>query len=139
MVNALLDVVDDFDVVIVSDQAETAAGGVVTARMREALTPIAEKKVVWVDSRVRAEHFRGVILKPNLDEAEAACRRVFGKVDFRGLFQHTGSSMMVVTQGGDGALVVNANGQRRSWRGERGPQIQSTYVGPETAFLPGRR
>ena len=41
----------------------------VTARLREALTPVASKKIVWVDSRVRSEHFRGVILKPNRDEA----------------------------------------------------------------------
>jgi rfaE bifunctional protein kinase chain/domain len=111
VVDALHRVVDDFDVVIVSDQAETAAGGVVTARMREALTAIASKKVVWVDSRVRAEHFRGVILKPNRDEAEAACLRVFGRVDIRGLFQHTGSSLMIVTHGGSGALVLDSLGE----------------------------
>lgn len=111
VVNALREVEDDFDVVIVSDQAETAAGGVVTARMREALTPIAAKKVVWVDSRMRPEHFRGVILKPNRDEAEAACGRVFGRVDFPALFRHTASSLMIVTHGGEGAQVIAAGGE----------------------------
>jgi rfaE bifunctional protein kinase chain/domain len=111
VVAALDEVVDDFDVVIVSDQAETAAGGVVTARVREALTPIAAKKVVWADSRVRAEHFRGVILKPNRDEAEAACSRVFGRVDFAALFRHTASSLMIVTHGGEGALVIDQGGE----------------------------
>jgi bifunctional ADP-heptose synthase (sugar kinase/adenylyltransferase) len=110
VVNALRDVVDDFDVVIVSDQAETAAGGVVTARIREALTPIAAKKIVWVDSRVRPEHFRGVILKPNRDEAEAACGRVFGRVDFAALRAHTAASLMIVTRGGEGALVIDKDG-----------------------------
>jgi rfaE bifunctional protein kinase chain/domain len=104
-------VVEDFDVVIVSDQAETAAGGIVTARLREALIPVAEKKVVWVDSRVRPEHFRGVILKPNIDEAEAACRRALGRVDFAGLRAHTSARLLIVTHGGDGALVVDERGQ----------------------------
>lgn len=111
VVNALREAADDFDVVIVSDQAETAAGGVVTARMREALTPIAAKKVVWVDSRMRPEHFRGVILKPNRDEAEAACMRVFGKVDFPALRAHAAASLMIVTHGGEGAQVIDAKGE----------------------------
>jgi len=103
--------VRDFDLVIVSDQAETAAGGVVTARVREALTPIAEKKVVWVDSRVRAEHFRGVILKPNRDEAEAASRRALGRVDFSALRAHTEARLLIVTRGGEGALVLDEHGE----------------------------
>jgi len=79
--------------------------------MREALTPIAAEKVVWVDSRVRPEHFRGVILKPNRDEAEAACSRVFGRVDFRGLFQHTEAPLVIVTRGDEGALVIDKDGE----------------------------
>jgi rfaE bifunctional protein kinase chain/domain len=105
-------VAGDFDVVIVSDQAETAAGGVVTARMREALTPVAAKKVVWVDSRIRPEHFRGVILKPNLDEAEAACGRALGRIDFPALRAHTQARLLIVTQGGDGALVIDERGHQ---------------------------
>jgi rfaE bifunctional protein kinase chain/domain len=103
----------DFDVIIVSDQAETAAGGVVTARLREALTPVAEKKIVWVDSRMRPEHFRKVILKPNQDEAEAACLRTFGKVDFPALRAHTGARMLIVTRGGEGALVFDEQGESK--------------------------
>jgi rfaE bifunctional protein kinase chain/domain len=106
-------VVEDFEVVIVSDQAETAAGGVVTARLREALTPVAGKKIVWVDSRVRSEHFRGVILKPNLDEAEAASLRAVGRIDFAALRAHTEARLLIVTQGGEGALVLDARGQTR--------------------------
>jgi sugar/nucleoside kinase (ribokinase family) len=79
--------------------------------MREALTPIAAKKVVWVDSRMRPEHFRGVILKPNRDEAEAACARVFGKVDFPALRAHAAASLMIVTHGGEGAQVIDAKGE----------------------------
>ena len=61
--------------IIVSDQAETSQGGVVTPAVREAILRVAAANpqiVVWVDSRRRAEHFRGVIVKPNQEEAEAA-------------------------------------------------------------------
>jgi bifunctional ADP-heptose synthase (sugar kinase/adenylyltransferase) len=110
VVELFLRVVSDFDVVIVSDQAETAAGGVVTPRLRAALTPVASKKIVWVDSRVRSEHFRGVILKPNLDEAQAASIRAIGRVDFPALRAHTGARMLIVTLGDEGALVLDELG-----------------------------
>jgi rfaE bifunctional protein kinase chain/domain len=111
VMDSFLRAVPDFDVVIVSDQAETAAGGVVTARMREALTPIAAEKIVWVDSRMRPEHFRGVILKPNLDEAEAASLRALGRIDFAALRAHTKARMLMVTLGGEGVSVIDELGQ----------------------------
>lgn len=111
VVDALNAAAGDFDVIIVSDQAETKAGGIVTARMRGALTGIARNKIVWVDSRVRAEHFRGVILKPNRDEAEEASMRALGRVDFAALRAHTDAPLLIVTQGGDGALVIERQGQ----------------------------
>jgi rfaE bifunctional protein kinase chain/domain len=106
-------VAGEFDVVIVSDQAETASGGVVTARMREALTTVAQKKIVWVDSRIRAEHFRGVILKPNHDEASAASLRAVGRVDFSALRAHTDARFLIVTLGGEGALILDARGETK--------------------------
>jgi rfaE bifunctional protein kinase chain/domain len=106
-----LDSASDFDIVIVSDQAETAAGGVVTPRVREALSAIAEKKIVWVDSRVRAEHFRGVILKPSLDEAEAASIRALGAINFARLREHTRAPFLIVTEGGQGARVFDSHGE----------------------------
>jgi len=111
MVDSFLRVAGDFDVVIISDQAETAAGGVVTQRMREALTEVAPKKIVWVDSRIRAEHFRGVILKPNSDEAEGASVRALGRVDYAALREHTSARSLIVTFGGEGALVIDERGQ----------------------------
>src|SRR5580658_3574878 len=104
-------VVGDFDVIMVSDQAETAAGGIVTARMRAWLTAVAAKKIVWVDSRVRSEHFRGVILKPNVEEAEAASRRALERVDFSALRAHTEAPLLIVTHGGEGALVLDEVGE----------------------------
>jgi len=95
----------DYDVILVSDQAETSAGGVVTPRMREALARISNA-LVWVDSRMRAEHFRNVVVKPNLQEAEAASRRVLGRVDYAELRRIVNAPALLITQGSEGALVV---------------------------------
>jgi rfaE bifunctional protein kinase chain/domain len=105
----------NFDIILVSDQSETEMGGVITPAVRDVITAIAKRhqeKVVWVDSRRRPEHFRHVIVKPNEDEAVAACKRAFGEVDFDRLWQHIGGPWMVVTHGARGALVV---GRRKTW------------------------
>ena len=105
----------EFDVILVSDQAETNAGGAVSGAVREALTRIAARhpeKTIWVDSRMRAELFRGVIVKPNQSEAEAACLRAFGPVDYPALRRLTDAPLVIVTHGGDGALLVDRAGER---------------------------
>ncbi len=106
----LRDAVPGFDTILVSDQAETETGGVVSPAMREALAALAAQfpeKVFWVDSRLRPEHFRGVIVKPNEDEARAACRRAFGNDDFVRLWRLIAGPMLIVTHGSRGALIVN--------------------------------
>jgi len=108
LVSMLERVAPDYDVILVSDQAETSAGGLVTARMREALARI-PNALVWVDSRMRAEHFRNVVVKPNRQEAEAACLRTFGKVDYAELRSHIHAPVLIVTQGGEGAQVITAD------------------------------
>jgi rfaE bifunctional protein kinase chain/domain len=98
-----------FDVTIVSDQAETSAGGVVTAAVREALASIAKQfpgKVIWVDSRLRPELFRNVIVKPNEDEAVKACLRCFGTADYGRLQALIGGPLLLVTHGPKGVLLV---------------------------------
>ena len=100
---------DTFDVQFVSDQAETKQGGVVTPVVREHLLKMANAnpdKVVWVDSRVRIERFRKMILKPNEQEADAASIALFGDVDYQRLRAHADSRMMFVTKGSNGVLVV---------------------------------
>jgi rfaE bifunctional protein kinase chain/domain len=102
-----------FDVVLVSDQAETDAGGVVTAAVREMLATMAKKnpeKVIWVDSRRRSDLFRDVIVKPNRQEAEEACSRLFGRVDYYALRNTVGRRPMIITHGGDGAFVIEDTG-----------------------------
>jgi rfaE bifunctional protein kinase chain/domain len=105
-----------FDVVLVSDQAETESGGVVTPAIRESLARTAldhPGKVVWVDSRMRAEHFRNVIIKPNRTEAASACMRQFGAVDFERLRRHTDAPFVLVTDGQDGVIVVQEGRETR--------------------------
>ncbi len=108
MIETLLNRAQHFDVILVSDQAETAAGGVITPKIREALAPIAQRKLLWVDSRARAEHFRNATLKINRDECSAACARIRG--DEQALRMLTRSKMLIVTDGPRGALLVNEHG-----------------------------
>ena len=100
-----------FDVVIVSDQAETERGGVVTPAVRERIVSL-KNKVVWVDSRRRPELFRNVVLKPNEDEAADACRRLFGEVNHRRLYEELALRLLIVTHGERGALVIDKHGEQ---------------------------
>jgi rfaE bifunctional protein kinase chain/domain len=100
-----------FDVIIVADQAETERGGVITPAVREALCD-SGNRVVWVDSRKRPEMFHNVVVKPNLDEATAACLRIFGEVDFRLWIRERNLRALIVTHGPEGALVVNDDSEQ---------------------------
>lgn len=102
------------DVVIVSDQAETETGGVVTGAVRDELAVAAREtgRVFWVDSRRRIERFRGMILKPNEDEAAEACARC-GAADYGQLREHAGAPLLVVTHGGYGVTLVGPDRLRR--------------------------
>jgi rfaE bifunctional protein kinase chain/domain len=109
LVSRLENAAPDYDVILVSDQAETDSGGVVTPAMRAALARVAAaypQILIWVDSRMRTEHFRGVIAKPNVFEAKAACRRAFGRIDYQELRRLTESPLLVITRGANGALLI---------------------------------
>ncbi len=115
----VLETVDEeagaFDVLIVSDQAETDQGGVVTPALRDLLAGLAERfprQVIWVDSRLRPELFRNVIVKPNEQEAREACRRLGLDEDFQALRRRIGERPLVVTRGAEGALVIDDAGER---------------------------
>ncbi|MGP0074335.1 MAG: bifunctional heptose 7-phosphate kinase/heptose 1-phosphate adenyltransferase [Bryobacteraceae bacterium] len=98
-----------FDIIFVSDQADTRRGGVVTGAVRTLLEEITQadpKKIVWVDSRVRIERFRNMILKPNEREATAASIGLFGEVDYQRLRNHGNSKLVFVTKGSSGVMVV---------------------------------
>ncbi len=114
VVDRLRNAVSSYDVILVSDQAETGAGGVITPAVRAELASLAilyPHKVYWVDSRMRLEHFRGMILKPNEQEARAASERCSGSPDFRRLRELTASPLLVITHGPKGALLVAPEGE----------------------------
>ena len=108
ILRVLPEVFNRFRVIVVSDQAETEVGGVVTAAVREEIVRLAkqnEASVVWVDSRIRPELFRHVVLKPNHLEAEAACLRQFGSPDYSRWVRENHLRALIVTQGEAGAAV----------------------------------
>ena len=103
------------DVILVSDQAETSQGGVITSRVRDLLSEIAvvhPEKVIWVDSRVRPHLFRNVIVKPNEQEAAAACVAALGRSDYVAFRRHVNARCMFVTQGSRGVLVIDDSGEQ---------------------------
>ena len=66
------------DGVLIADQIPGNDRGVITARMHGRLRELAARypsKPFFADSRCRIGRFRGVIVKPNRDEAAAALRR----------------------------------------------------------------
>ncbi len=109
VIDNLISAVPDFDVILIADQAETNAGGVVTPAVRDCLIDLAGRyvqKVFLADSRKRVHLFRKMILKPNRDEAEAASRSLLGKVDFPTLRRKLETKTLIVTHGPKGALVI---------------------------------
>jgi len=128
----------EFDVIIVSDQAETSQGGVVTPAMRELITRLAAahpQKIWWVDSRMRPELFRRVIVKPNRDEAEAASKRALGAIDFGRLRAHIEAPLLAVTHGGDGVLLVESDRER--WAPARKVENPVDICGAGDSFSAG--
>lgn len=127
-----------FDVVLVADQAETKAGGVVTPAVRDAIIEAAQKypeKVFLVDSRKRAHLFRNMTLKPNLEEAQEASRTLVGKVDFAGLRQELGAKVLIVTHGSKGALVMEDG--RETWAEARPVEHPVDICGAGDSFAAG--
>lgn len=105
----LADFAPSFDVIFVSDQADSKRGGVVTVAVRALLESMAgadPDKIIWVDSRIRIERFQKMILKPNEREASAASIALFGQVDYQRLRSHTRSKLIFVTKASEGVLIV---------------------------------
>ncbi len=109
LIARLLEAAPGVDCVLVADQMETAAGGVVTPAVRQALASLAASHpglLVWIDSRLRIELFRNAVLKPNEREAAEACERLgLEPGNYRALREHTGAPLLMVTHGGGGVSI----------------------------------
>jgi len=109
IVSRLFDAASRYDAILVADQAETESGGVVTPAVRDALASIAARPdapVILVDSRMRIECFRNVIVKPNEREAAEARARI-GAASLRALRETVGHALMMVTRGPEGVMVYD--------------------------------
>jgi rfaE bifunctional protein kinase chain/domain len=104
----LPDAVDEHHLILISDQAETDTGGVVTTAVRELLADLATtypEKVFLADSRRRVDLFRHVSLKPNWREAGE------WTTDLIRLRHHTRAPVLFVTRGGEAVHVVDSQGE----------------------------
>jgi rfaE bifunctional protein kinase chain/domain len=104
--------VSGFDLICVSDQAETERGGVVTEAVREKLAEIASggEQLVWVDSRSRIERFQRAVLKVNDDEAAEARGRL-GVATLHDVRKQTDAPSLFVTHGGNGIQIFDDRGE----------------------------
>ncbi|HTS71684.1 MAG TPA: PfkB family carbohydrate kinase [Terriglobia bacterium] len=130
--------VDEFEIVVVGDQAETSAGGVVTPAVRESLSAMAAKypeRIFLADSRRRVHLFRHLMVKPNQSEAEAACKALFGSVDFKRLREVLGAKALFLTHGPKGALVVEPG--RETWSTPRPVENPVDICGAGDSFAAG--
>ena len=65
------------------------------------------------DSRTRIDEFRNVIVKPNRQEAETACRKLFGAIDYQRLLRHVQSPFLYVTHGEEGVALITPQCEER--------------------------
>src|SRR5690606_15200324 len=108
-------VYSQYDIIFVSDQAETIEGGVVTDAFREVMSEVAEAetdKLVSADSRRRIHKFRGVLAKPNADEADAASRELCSRIDYQKRRRSIGPRPMLVTHAEQGVLLVRDGSEK---------------------------
>lgn len=138
LIDNLVSAMEGFDAMLVADQAETSGGGVVTPAVRDAILGLARKypdKIFLVDSRKRIRYFRGVMIKPNRDEAEAASRELLGAVDFAWLREHLGAKAMLMTDGAQGALVLEEG--KETWARTRAVENPVDICGAGDSFAAG--
>ena len=130
--------IESYDVILIADQAETSQGGVVTPALRDLLAELAPQypeRIIWADSRARIRHFRNVIVKPNREEAEAACRELFGPPDLAALRLQTQAPVMFVTRGGEGVVTVDDSGE--TWVRTRPVEAPVDICGAGDSFSAG--
>ena len=138
ILDRLQQTIETFDVILVADQAETSQGGVVTPAVRDLLADLAPnypEKIFFADSRARIGYFRNVIVKPNQQEAEAACRDLFGRRDYAALRARVEAPLVIVTHGRDGVLLVDP--QSETWVRTRPVEKPVDICGAGDSFSAG--
>ena len=98
------------DAIIALDQSETPAAGVITATMRYVLANLPVDKLVWADSRIRAELFRNLTMKVNRQEAAEACARLNIPLDYAALRDKLQAPSLFVTSGAGGVHIATTAG-----------------------------
>jgi bifunctional ADP-heptose synthase (sugar kinase/adenylyltransferase) len=102
-----------FDIILISDQAESEHAGVISPAFREVLSDVAQRnpeKIVIADSRNHIELFRNAIAKPSRQEADRACLKLFGGADYARLRQTIGTKPLLVSDGIEGVSIVTEKG-----------------------------
>ena len=108
ILNSFQAIFDNFNVIYIADQAETAHGGLITEavrRMVEESAQVYSNKIFIADSRTRIAEFRRVIIKPNQQEAEEASKKLIGRIDYPELRRKMRAPMLLVTRGGQGVSI----------------------------------
>ena len=106
--------------VIIADQVQEADCGVITERVRDELSALAQAYptvAFLADSRVRIGLFEDIILKPNAREAASAVQpdfngepdRTVAEAAAAALYAKTGQPVFL-TLGGDGIMAFHADG-----------------------------
>ncbi len=114
VLDRIIEVIDEFELILISDQAETENAGVITEAVRTLLAelaPVYPDKIFLADSRRRAHLFSSVMLKANRAEAEEASRAICGRVGFPELRQATNAPALFVTDGGAGVHLFTEQGE----------------------------
>ncbi len=138
VLEALRRAAPQYDIIVVADQAETEEGGVITPAVRNALEEVAAahpEKIMLADSRRRIGLFRKLIVKPNQQEAEAACRTLFRRTDFEALRRAASAPLLVITHGKEGVLVVSEAGEQ--WVATRPVENPVDICGAGDSFTAG--
>ena len=114
ILNRYQSVFDGFNLIYISDLAETELGGVVTDSMRkliDELAPAYPDKIVIVDSRARLLKYRRVIIRATHRQADAASIELLGRIDHAALRERLRARLLVVTHEGQGVSVYDARGK----------------------------
>jgi rfaE bifunctional protein kinase chain/domain len=98
--------------VIVVDQVQEENGGVITERVREAITTLARDRIVVAESRERIGLFRNVVVQANAREAKSAAG--LQDIEACGCALAKRNRGAIITVGAEGILAFDETGGARA-------------------------